>query len=185
MPEVLPVILVILAIIVAVIGYSIAKVNSFKQKQVKIEEALSGIDVALQKRYDALTKMLDVAKSYAKFEKETILEAIKLRQGSSLQEKAEAEKQMNLALKEISIVAEQYPALRSSEQSNLVQRAIVDAEEHIQAARRAYNANVSSLNKSIVVFPASIIAKYAGIEKADFFEASEERKEDVNMSFEI
>ena len=61
MPEVLSIVLVILAVVAIIIGYSIAKVNSFKQKQVKIEEALSGIDVALQKRYDALTKMLDVA----------------------------------------------------------------------------------------------------------------------------
>ena len=173
-------------IIICVIAtYIIVTINSLKHKQVKIEEALSGIDVALQKRYDALTKMLDVAKSYAKFEKETVLEAIKLRQGSTLQEKAEVEKQMNLALDEISLVAEQYPELRTNEQFTIIQKAIVDTEEHIQAARRAYNANVSSLNKTIVSFPSSIIAKVVGVKEKEFYKTTEEKREDVNMSFQI
>ena len=53
--------------VVVIILWWIATMNGLRRTKVKIEEASSGIDVALTKRYDVLTKMVDVAKSYAKW----------------------------------------------------------------------------------------------------------------------
>ena len=44
------------AIALAVL-WVISTINGFKRREIKIEEALSGIEVALTKRYDMLTKL--------------------------------------------------------------------------------------------------------------------------------
>ena len=66
---------VILGIVVLVLLCGIGINNSLIRKKNKIDEARSGIEVALTKRYDMLTKLLDVAKAYAKHEKDLFSQA--------------------------------------------------------------------------------------------------------------
>ena len=172
--------IVIIAVVLLALWYILTS-NGFNKAKVKIDESLSDIDVALQKRYDVLTKMIDVCKSYAKHEKDTIFETIKLRKGMSVGEIAEASKAMDDSFSKINVLAEAYPELKSSENYKELQKGIADVEEHLQAARRAYNANVSSFNQKLVVFPSSLVAKAMKLEKAPFFEAGEGKTEDVKM----
>jgi LemA protein len=55
--------------------------------ELKVDEADSGIDVALAKRYDVLTKQLAVVKEYASHESKVLYETIQLRRGMSMAEK--------------------------------------------------------------------------------------------------
>ena len=168
---------------VIIIGWVISTSNRFKILQVKIKEADSGIDVALTKRYDTLTKLMDVVKAYAKHETEVFENIVKLRSGMSMAERAEAHQVMKETTDKLNIVAENYPELRSAENFKQLQAAIVDAEDHLQAARRVYNMNVSSFNQSIVIFPNSIIANAGKHTPRDFFEAEETKRVDVKMEF--
>ena len=93
----------------------------------------------------------------------------------------EANKAMDENFKKINVVAESYPELKSSENYKTLQQSIADVEEHLQAARRLYNSNVSSFNQLLVTFPTSSIAKSKGMTKKDFFEADEVKKEDVKI----
>ena len=171
---------VVVIILIFVIWY-ISTSNKLNRAVVKIDESLSGIDVALTKRYDVLTKMMDVVKAYAKHEKETLFEVINLRKDMTIQEKNEANKAMDENMKKINIVAENYPELKSSENYKTLQQSIADVEEHLQAARRLYNSNVSLFNQLLVTFPTSSIAKNKGMTKKDFFEADETKREDVKI----
>lgn len=155
--------------------------NKLNRAIIKIDEASSGIDVALTKRYDVLTKMIDVVKGYAKHEKETLFEVIKLRKDMTMQEKNEVNQSMDENLKKISVVAESYPELKSNENFKTLQQSIVDVEEHLQAARRLYNSNVSLYNQMLVSFPTSVVASNKGMTKKDFFEAESIKKEDVKI----
>lgn len=170
---------VVLVIVIAIISIS----NKLNRALVKIDEAESGIDVALTKRYDVLTKQLDIVKGYAKHESETIEHVIELRRGSSMAEKSAAAAAMSEMQAKINVVAEAYPELRSAENFRMLQASVNDTEEHLQAARRAYNANVSSFNQMIVAFPSSIIANSKGLSKRDFFEAEPAKRADVKMEF--
>lgn len=170
-------ILVVVLVILWFIGIS----NKINRLLVKIKEAESGIDVALTKRYDVLTKMIDVVKGYAKHEKETLFKVIEMRKGMSLAEKQTAMKDMDTSLRQIQVVAESYPELKSSENYKTLQLSIADTEEHLQAARRMYNSNVSSLNQMLVTFPYSIIAGMKNVGEHDFFEAEDEKKQDVKI----
>lgn len=174
------VIIIVLIIIIIMIAY-ISISNSLNRAIVKIDEASSGIDVALTKRYDVLTKMIDVVKGYTKYEQETLFKVIELRKNMTIEEKNEANAQMEETLSKINVLAENYPELKASENYKTLQQSIMDVEEHLQAARRLYNANVSSYNQKIVTFPSSIIANNKGLTKKEFFNASDEKREDVKI----
>lgn len=174
------VIIMILVLLILVIWY-ISVNNKLNRMLVKIDEANSGIDVALTKRYDVLTKMMDTVRAYAKHEKETLFEVINLRKGMTLKEKSDANDKMNYNFDKIQVIAEAYPELKSSENYKTLQQSILEVEEHLQAARRMYNANVSAYNQAIAVFPNSLIANSRNFVKKDFFEAEGSKKQDVKI----
>ncbi len=170
-------------IIIAIIVWYISTNNKIRSTQVKIDETLSGIDVALTKRYDMLSKLLDITKAYAKHEKFTLIETIRMRSGMSVKECSEVNSKLDEIAKSIRVTAEAYPELRSSENFKQLQITVADVEEHLSASRRAYNANVSAYNQMLVTFPSSIVAGRIGAQKAEFFQAETEKKEDVKMDF--
>ena len=174
------IITVIIVLLVCIVIWYISTSNGIKRSQLKVEEAESGIDVALTKRYDVLTKMLDVVKGYQAHEKTVLTELVKLRSGMTMAEKNAANQKMEQLTKDINILAENYPELKSSNNFMELQKTM---EEHLQAARRLYNANVNTYNTKLVVFPSSIVANNMHAVKKPFFEADEAKRQDVKMSF--
>lgn len=174
-------VIVLVAIILLLLLYLIVTVNSFKQMMVKITEADSGIDVSLTKRYDLLTKALDTAKAYTKYEKETIYEVIDLRKNMPVSEKIQVSEKLDKMGNNVNVLAENYPELRSSQVFSDLMSAIKDSEEHLQAARRLYNSNVSHFNQKMVSFPASIIARILNLKAANFFVAEIQKKNDIKI----
>ena len=169
-------------IILALIAFwCIRTVNGFKKKEIRVQEGLSGVEVALTKRFDMLTKMLDTAKGYMAHESELFTKVIELRRGMSGAEMNDAQRQMDALSGRFFAVAENYPALRSSEVFAELQRGIRDAEEHLQAARRLYNSNVTAYNTAIAMFPAKILA--GSHQPKEFFAADAGKREDVKMTF--
>lgn len=172
------VILIVLALIVV---WCIKTVNGFKRKEIRVEEGRSGVEVALTKRYDMLSKMLDTAKGYMAHETELFEKVIALRRGMSIEELNSAQQQIDSLSGRLFAVAEGYPELRSSEVFAELQRGIRDAEEHLQAARRLYNTSVTAYNTAIAMFPAKLLS--GGRQPKEFFAAEEHKREDVKMTF--
>ncbi len=180
-------VVVLLAIIFAC--WWISTSNWFKRAKVKVDEANSGIDVALTKRYDLLTKLLASVKGYAKHEYETLSQVIAMRSGNnikdlSLEEKSALNSQLSQVQKGINIVMEQYPQLKADTQFTNLQNQTADCEEQLQAARRVYNSNVSGFNQKRVSFPSSMVANAIGFRQdLEFFKAEEEKRKDVTFDF--
>ncbi len=179
----MPIIGAIAVIVVVIVLWYVSTFNRIKVLDLKVQEGLSGIDVALTKRYDTLTKLLDVVKGYQKHEKEILLEVIKLRSGMSMAERNAANTQMDQASNQIRLLAEAYPELKSSNNFVQLQNSVADVEEHLQAARRLYNANVTAYNSKIITFPNSIVAGAMHAVSKEFFEAEDAKRADVKMSF--
>ena len=182
------VVAVVLIAIIAIVAWYIVTMNWFRQTKVKVEEANSGIDVALTKRYDLLTKALASVKGYAKHEAETLSKVIGMRTGNinelSLDEKSKLNAQLSEVQRGINVVVEQYPQLKADTQFTLLQNQTADCEEQLQAARRVYNSNVSIFNQKRVTFPDSIVAKRIGFtQDLEFFKAEEEKRQDVKFEF--
>lgn len=173
--------LILLLIVLIAVVWAVKTSNNIKRMEIKVDEAFSGIEVALTKRYDMLTKMLDVCKGFMKHESELFSKVISLRQGMSLGEMGEADREMGELTGRLFAVAENYPELRSAQVFAELQQGVRDAEEHLQAARRLYNASVSSYNAAIAVFPDSLLAR--GRSPREFFEAEDAKREDVKVQF--
>jgi LemA protein len=172
--------LVALAVVIfAVLVWYVSTRNSIKKAELKVGEAESGIDVALAKRYDMLTKASDAARVYSAHEKDTVISVAKLRDGATMTEKSAAAGSLDEAFGKISALAESYPALRSSEVYTALQAQIADAEEHLQAARRLYNSNVTSFNEKLETFPSNIVAGRMCLVKKDLFTAGADKRKDV------
>jgi LemA protein len=179
--------IVIAAAVLLIIVWYIGVMNQLRQLELKVHEAESGIDVALTKRFDMLTKMLETTKGYAKHEAETLENVVKWRNGipqsATLKEKEDFFNQLNQVASGINVVVEQYPDLKANTVFMELQSAVANTEEHLQAARRLYNANVTRINHIIVTFPQSIVANAIHMEKKPYFEAEERKRQDVEFKF--
>lgn len=180
--------LVVVFVLIVIVGlWYIATMNGLRQLEVKVEEASSGIDVALTKRFDVLTKIVNTVKGYAKHEQETLENVTKWRAGLpkklSISEKQEFMGQMDAIQSGINVAVEAYPDLKASTLFSNLQASITDVEEHLQASRRLYNSNVSTINSRIVTFPTSIVAGMVNVSKKEFFEADVNKREDVEITF--
>ena len=173
--------MIVIIVVLIVVIWPILITNKFNTLAVKIDEAASGIEVALTKRYDMLNKMLDTAKGYMKHEKDVFKTTISMRQGMSINDLANADNEMSKVTSSLLALAENYPELKSSDVFLELQKGIKDAEEHLQAARRVYNSNVSNFNQSLVIFPNKL---FAGSRKPyDFYKAEDYKREDVKINF--
>jgi LemA protein len=181
------VLLVVLGLLVLIALWFIGTMNRLRQIDLKVQEAESGIDVALTKRFDTLTKLLETTKGYAKHEAETLEKVVKWRSGipenATLKDKEAFLGQLDKVAAGINVVVESYPALKADTVFKELQVAVTNTEEHLQAARRLYNANVTSLNTIIVTFPQSIVANAIHMDKRAYFEAEEKKRADVEFKF--
>lgn len=175
----------IVLLIIIVLAWFISTRNKFIRMEQDVENSESRIDVYLTKRFDLLTKMIDSTKGYMKHEKETLAQVVEMRNpgvNASLKEKANFNEQMSSVAKQLSVVVEQYPDLKADKMFHNLQQSISEVEENLQAARSNYNSNVSSFNKAILQFPASLVAGSRFVKK-EYFEAEESKKQDVKMEF--
>lgn len=173
---------ILAALLVVCLLWAIRTGNRFRRLAVKISESESGIDVALARRHDTLVKLLDVCRQYAGHEADTLGGLVELRQGMTMAQRGEAAREMGRMAERLTLTAEAYPQLRSAEVFRELQEGVRDAEAHMQASRRLYNANVSSLNQLLVTFPPSLIGRLMKLRPAEFFEADEASRADVRMA---
>ncbi len=180
-------IVIVVILLVIILGWYISTMNNLRRLEIKVEESLSGIDIALTKRFDVLTKMLDTTKGYAKHEAETLENVIKWRNGipadATLEQKSEFASSLSKVANGLNVVVEQYPDLKANDMFGKLQNAIRDTEEQLQAARRIYNSNVTTINNLIVSWPSSIVARKINVQRKAFFEAEESKRADVKMDF--
>ena len=174
-------------IIIAIIGLVILLYNSLVQLKVLVDEAWSGIDVQLKRRYDLIPNLVETVKGYAKHEKQTFEKIAELRTSAmnakTVAEKGKADGMLTATLKTLFAVAENYPELKANENFLSLQSSLNEIETEVQGARRYYNGTVRDYNTKIMVFPNNLLAGMLGFKAREFFQAEEESKANVKVSF--
>ena len=173
---------VIFGIIVILIIYVISIYNKFIQVKNKVEEALSGIDVALARRYATLTNTVEVVKGYVKHEKEVLLKVVELRQNPTMKDRVMIDENQSEAITQIFALQESYPELKANQQFLALQDTIRDLEEHLAASRRMYNSNVSIYNNLVLSFPSNLIGNMMNAQKQEYFQATGEERKNVQVN---
>lgn len=161
--------------------------NSLATARVRIKEALSGIDVQLKRRVDLVPNLIETVKGYAKHEKDLIENVTKARTNlmtaKTPHEKAESDNMLVGALKSIFAVSENYPTLKANENFLNLQQELSDIEAKIAYARQFYNTNVRDYNTTLANFPSGRIGSLFGFKKEEFFEAGDEERKNIKVSF--
>ena len=168
-------VVVVLLILVAV-GAVIAIYNGLVAARQRVNEAWSGIDVQLKRRSDLVPNLVETVKGYATHESDVIEQVTRTRalageaRDAGPGERAESEQSFGQAIGRLLAVAENYPALRASENFQELQKALKETENGIQHARRYFNGAVRVMNVKVQSFPGNIIADRFGFSEARFFE---------------
>lgn len=176
--------LLILAILVVFI---VGIYNGLVRLKNKCEEGWADIDTQLKRRYDLIPNLVETVKGYAGHEAQTLEKVIQARNtalnAKTVQEKEQAENIISGALKTIFALAENYPDLKANQNFMDLQKTLTEIEEHIQLSRRYYNATVRDFNTKIEVFPNNLLANPLGFTKKEFFQATDEEKQNVKVNF--
>ena len=185
---VISIILLVLAVILAFYLYGMY--TRLIQLKNKVKEAMSGIDVQLNKRYSLIPNILTIANKFMEHERELFSTITELRSQASgirstkdtIAQKFELDNQIAAKMGQLMVNVENYPQLKSDQTMMNTMQTYAEVEEHIAAARRFYNSAVNEINNAIEIFPSSIIAGMLGMTIYPFFEASEAAKQEIDAS---
>ena len=183
------IIAVVVVLLLVVVGVIVAY-NSLVRLNERVNEAWSDITVQLKYRADLIPNIVESVKGYAKHEKSTfemVTEARSAVMGAkTVQQTADAERNLETALGKIFAIAEAYPDLKASANFQTLQGQLQDTEDKIQAARRFYNAGAQQLNTKIKTFPVNIINNmFAHFKAREYFEVDEAEQAKIEKAPEV
>jgi LemA protein len=182
------ILIIILAILILIwIGGVVSIYNGLITVSNNVRKSWKNIDVVLQQRNDELPKLIETCKGYLKHEREMLTKITELRTGYAaaepIQEKVRIENELANLLKQLRIVAEQYPDLKAAQGFLQIQERVSAIESKIADYREAFNDAANTYNIQIQRFPDLLIARIMNYERHPFLEVPEEKKQDVKMDF--
>ncbi len=163
-----------LAIAVVLLGgFLILTWNSLTRLRQLARNAWADIDVQLRRRHDLIPTLVATVQGHAGFERGTLEAVVDARQRAQAAPgpaaAGAAEQTLSSQVRQLLAVAEAYPDLKAGASFLELQRSLVEIEDHIQNARRYYNAVVRDLNTGIQKFPAGLVAGPLGFREEEFF----------------
>ena len=176
-------VLVIGGLLLLIALWAVASYNQFIHLKALLDEAWSGIEVQLKRRYDLIPNLIATVQGYSIHEKGVLEEVTRLRSASlsasGITEKSVAEAGLSQALKTLFAVAEQYPQLKANKNFLALQQELSLVEQELQLARRYYNGTARNFNIKIRSFPSSIIASLFTFTTVPYFEITVEHEREV------
>lgn len=180
--------IVLLAAAIVVVVYFVGIYNSLVAVRERIKQAWANIDVLLKQRHDELPKLIDTCKQYMQYEQETLEKVMRARAavftasaGGNVAAVGAAEQQLRGDVGRLFAVAENYPALKTSESFKQLQARITGLEESIADRRELYNDQVNINNTRIDQFPDALIARRYGFTTRPLLEFTAAEKTDVDV----
>ncbi len=177
--------LVLIALLVVLVLWAVAAYNGLVAGRNGFKNAFAQIDVQLNRRYDLIPNLVEIAKGYIKHERET-LEAVIAARGAAMaglknasanpgdpaamQQLSGAENQLTGALGRLFAVSEAYPDLKANQNMMQLSEELTSTENKVAFARQAYNDSVMGYNNRREMFPGSIIANSFGFTPAALLE---------------
>jgi LemA protein len=181
------ILIVVIVLLVLLVSAAVGVYNGLVSGRFRVREAWSGIDVQLKRRSSLIPNLVETVRGYASHERETFENVTRARaaldRAGSPAEAAQANNMLTQTLRSLFAVAEAYPELKANENFKQLQSDLTDTEDKIAYARQFYNRNVLSYNEKTGTFPSVIVANMFNFQPEEFFEAEEQAREDVRVSF--
>ena len=188
------ILLVFVGIAVALALWAVGIYNGLITARNAFKNAFAQIDVQLQRRFDLIPNLVEVAKKYMAHERETLeaviaarsaaqsgLAAAKANPGDpgAMAELAAAQGQLNAGLGRLLAVAEAYPDLKANQNMMQLTEELTSTENKVAFARQAFNDSVMHYNNRREMFPNSILAGMFGFQPATLLEIAADRQAQV------
>ncbi len=192
-------VVVILVVLVALGAIVVGMYNGLVRLRNRFKNAFAQIDVQLQRRYDLIPNLVEIAKGYLKHERETLEAVIAARTAAvtglkaaaanpadpnAVRQLGQAEAGLSGALGRLFAVAEAYPDLKANQNMMQLTEELTTTENKVAFARQAYNDTVMVYNTARETFPRSIIAGMFNFGQAEAFLVEDESvREAPKVSF--
>ncbi len=173
--------LILLGLVLLFIFWAVAIYNGLIAARNAYKNAFAQIDVQLQRRFELIPNLVEIAKRYMAHERET-LEAVMTARSAAMSGAAAAknvpgdpaamarlgssEGVLGGALGRLMMVAEAYPELKANQTMRELTEELRSTENRVAFSRQAYNDGVTVYNNRREVFPASLIAGNCGFRPA-------------------
>ena len=171
---------------IAVLVWAVLAFNRLVRLRNQVRTAWADIDVQLVRRHDLVPMLVAAVQAYAGHER-ALLEAVaslraEAMAAASRPRLAAAEDALEQALGRLFALQEAYPDLKASDNFARLQRDLVEVEEHLQYARRFYNGAGRDYNDATQRVPDLLVARLAGFDAEDFFEAGAQQRAAVRVA---
>lgn len=169
--------IVVLLIAVAVLLVFVLGYNKVRSADVRVAEALGGIDVELTRRASLIPSLVSAVSAFAAHEKSVLDHVTDARAaltaatgGKSVAQRSAAEQQFDTALGQVLALGQSYPQLNSSNNFLDLQRNLTDTENKLAFARQYYNDAVATVNKLVTTIPWMFVAGAAGVGEREYYQ---------------
>jgi LemA protein len=163
--------------------------NSLVQARNAVDQAWSHNEVELKRRLDLIQNLVEVAKGYARHERETFMQVAALRAQERPFGNAEAansaEPDLTRAIGQIMVLAENYPQLRADQSFLNLQKELTETENRIAERRHSYNQTVNIYLNQLHSVPSNVVANVQDLPARSFFDmpdAEAEKAPTVKLS---
>ncbi len=182
--KVLIVILVVIVLLAAgLFKWYIGGYNRAVNLEQSVKKSWADVDAVLQRRLDLIPNLVQTVKGYASHEKELFENLAKSRekyfQAPTIAGKINASNELSGLLSRLLLLREAYPELKANQNFLALQDSLEGTENRISVARTRYNDAARALNSYARQFFGSFFCARAGVEKVEYFQASEQAKTEV------
>ena len=189
--------LILLVIVAAVAFWGVGIYNGLVTARNAYKNAFAQIDVQLQRRFDLIPNLVEVARKYMAHERETLeaviaarsaaqsgLSAAKANPGDpgAMAQLAAAQGQLNAGLGRLLAVAEAYPDLKANQNMMQLTEELTSTENKVAFARQAFNDAVMGYNNKRETFPNSIFAGMFNFAPATLLEIPADKQAEVRAA---
>ena len=175
-----------IGVLVLIIVAGIVINNQIIAKKNSVLQAFGSIEIYLKKRFDLLPNLVSTLNKYMSHEREIMIKVTELRtkveQAQQPSDKIKLSNELTQLVGGLNLNVENYPELKADKQFLNLQYELSNIEDLISAARRSYNASVTSYNNKIQKFPASIIAKFRKDTAEQLLEIPKAEQKEVNIN---
>lgn len=151
--------------------------NRLVSERNQARQGYADIDVQLKRRADLVPQLVEAVRAYAAYEK-ALFTAISEARAAALAPQGAAgrfgaERSLGAGLKQLVLLAENYPALKADASFRDLSARLVEVEDQLQYARRFYNGAVQQYLTRLESFPDLIVARLLRFERMPFFETDD------------
>ena len=155
-------VIVIIAIVAILILWFIGVQRKLVSADEMCQNSMSQIGVQQQSRWDAVSALVKLTKSYNEHEYNTLVDVIKQRKDitrtSAVADANAQEDVLVAAAAKIRFVAEQYPELKADATYAKTMDSLNNYENQVRMSRMVFNDSVTKYNRIVRQFPDSIVA---------------------------